>query len=475
MNGNGQDHNLITKLPDVGKIPPQAIDMEEAVLGAMLLESSIVDEAISILTPEMFYKEANKKIFESIIRIYKHNSVIDLLTVTNDLRDFRELESIGGPVYITGLTSKVVSAAHSVYHAIIVKTKYIQREMIRLSTELQNRAFDDTWDVGDLMEFAEKEFYTLGDTVTHKEPIKIGILLNNLADLISKREVNENSLLGVPSGISELDNITMGWQPGDLIIIASRPSMGKSALAIQFGKFAAQKNHPTLLFSLEMTDVQLGERYLTAETGQDSYDLKQGRNIDWPNMERVIEDNKTVPLWIDDSAHMTIYEFRSKVRRAKKRYNIELVICDYLNLFKGDAAKDNMSELYGSISKMFKSVAKECQVAVIALAQLNRSPDMRASSLPKLSDLRNSGEIEQDADIVIFPVRYRAIGTPVIDGRDVSDRANIDVAKNRNGRTQAIEVRVSPDCLKWGLLDETPFPENVDFTEPKKTDEQLKF
>ena len=216
-----------------------------------------------------------------------------------------------------------------------------------------------------------------------------------------------------------------------------------------------------LLFSLEMTDIQLGERYLSTETGADTYDIKQGRNIDWHKIESSLNNNRNVPLWIDDSPHMNIYEFRSKVRKAKKKYGIELVICDYLSLFTGDESKDNMSEKYGSISKMFKSVAKECEVAVIALAQLNRSTEMRASQLPKLSDLRNSGEIEQDADIVIFPVRYKVIGIDHDDkGRDLSEMARIDIAKNRNGRLGILNIRVSPDCMQWGIdTDEDYFGE----------------
>lgn len=446
-------------LSEFGKVPPQNIELEEAVIGAVIIEAACLDEVIQYLTPQMFYKEAHRKIFEAILTLYKKNQGIDLFTITSHLRDIGELELIGGPIYLTQLTSKVVSSANVGYHSAIVKTSYIQREMIRIGSELQAMGFDSLIDVADLLEYAEKELYALGDMATNKEPVRIGTLLNTLANSISKREASGNRIIGVPSGIIELDRITMGWQAGDLIILASRPSMGKSSLAIQFGRFAAQLRHPTLMFSLEMTDTQLGERYLSVETGHDTYDLKRGSNINWPKIEKSVGDNRDTPLWIDDSAHMTIYEFRSKVRRAKKRHGIQLVICDYLNLFKGDEDKNNMSEVYGSISKMFKSVAKECQVAVIALAQLNRSPDLRASQFPKLSDLRNSGEIEQDADIVIFPVRYRVVGYLIDEqGRDLTDRARIDVAKNRNGRLGIVEVRVSQDCLQWGLPDDN-FPE----------------
>lgn len=455
-------------LSDFGKVPPQNVEVEASVLGAIMVDSSCIDDVAEILTPDMFYKEAHKIIYQATLTLYKLNKYADIVTVTSYLRDINELETVGGPVYITGLIRTVVSTAQVFQHALIIKTSFIQREMIRIGTELQNRGFDSTIDPADLLEYAERELYALGDSASNKEPIIIGTLLNNLAEIISDREKSTSELIGVSSGITELDRVTMGWQSGDLIIIASRPSMGKSVLGIQFSRFAAQFAHPTLLFSLEMTDLQLGERYLSAETGHDTYDMKRGRNIQWDKIEKALRLNGKTPLWIDDSAHMTIYEFRSKVRRAKKRHKIELVICDYLNLFTGDEDKDNMSEKYGSISKMFKRVAKECGVAVIGLAQLNRNPDMRSSQIPKLSDLRNSGEIEQDADIVIFPVRYKMIGkTENERGEDISNMARIDVAKNRNGRLGVIEVRVSEDCMTWGVQDEVD-SEYKDFTESKE-------
>jgi replicative DNA helicase len=466
MNGNiAQPRKPITIIPDFGKVPPQANDMEEAVLGAALIEKEAVYMVINILKPESFYRESHQKIFKTIIELVSKGFPVDLYTVSEELRSHQELDSIGGPVYLAQLTSKIVSAANVEYHARIVAQKYIQREMIRISTEVQTRAFDDTYDVSELMEYAEKELFQIGGDTSQKDPVKIGVLLNSLAELISKMEQTGKELIGVPSGIISLDRITLGWQAGDLIILAARPSMGKSALAVQFVKFASQLGHPALMFSLEMTDIQVGERYLSVETGQNSYDLKRGRNIDWPKMERILNANKNLPLWIDDSAKMTLTEFRSKVRRAKKKYNIQLVVCDYLNLFTGDADKDNMSEKYGSISKMFKQVAKECKVAVIALAQLNRSPDMRANQFPKLSDLRNSGEIEQDADIVIFPVRYKMVGMLRDErDRDLTNLARIDVAKNRNGKTDVVEVEVSHDCMQWSCVEDTAFP-TKDFSE----------
>lgn len=445
----------------LGKVPPQAIEIEEAVLGAMILDSACLDEVFQILSGKMFYMERHKSIFEAVEVLYKAKNTVDSITLYTYLRDCGTLDAIGGLMYLNKLTSKVISSANIQEHCLIVKQKYIQREMIRIGSELEKRGFDPYLDVKDLIEYAEKELYDLGGMTDSKEAKSIGFLLNTIADLIAKREKSEARLVGIPSGITELDRITLGWQPGDLIIIASRPSMGKSALGIQFAKVAAQMEHPVLLLSLEMTDIQLGERYLSTETGADTYDIKQGRNIDWHKIESSLNSNRNVPLWIDDSPHMNIYEFRSKVRKAKKKYGIELVICDYLSLFTGDESKDNMSEKYGSISKMFKSVAKECEVAVIALAQLNRSTEMRASQLPKLSDLRNSGEIEQDADIVIFPVRYKVIGIDHDDkGRDLSEMARIDIAKNRNGRLGILNIRVSHDCMQWGIAtDEDYFGE----------------
>lgn len=445
----------ITTMPDFGKVPPQAIQVEEAVLGAIMVASSCIDDIAEILKPEMFYKEAHQKIFGAAVTLYRKSKYADLISIQEELRNRNELESAGGPMALTLMTGKVVTTQMAVQHSYIIKTAYIQREMIRIGSELQTRGFDPMVETADLMEYAEKELYQLGDITSSKEPIGMADLLNNLANIIQIREKTTEEFTGIPSGIITLDRVTLGWQLGDLIILASRPSVGKSALGIQFATFAAKMGHPSLMFSLEMTDLQLGERYMSAETGHNSYDLKRGRNIQWAKIEKLISQGSKTPLWIDDSSSMTIYEFRSKVRRAKKRHSIELVICDYLNLFTGDEDKDNQSEKYGSISKMFKRVAKECKVAVIALAQLNRSPDQRANQLPKLSDLRNSGEIEADADIVLFPIRYAMIGKSIDErGRDLTHLGQIDIAKNRNGRTEFVEVIISEDCLKWGSVEE---------------------
>lgn len=450
-----KDLETVISLPDFGRVPPQSIDIEELLLGVIMTEPGLFDEVSSVLIPEAFYKEAHQKIYKAIIDVSKRGLLPDLFTVTNHIRNIGELESIGGPVYITRLTGRIVGTDMMLQYAYIIKGKWIQRDMIRLSCELQNKAFDDSIDPADLLEFAESELYKIGDSVSHKDPVKISALLSNIATQIEIREKQKSELTGVPSGLTSLDRITLGWQAGDLVILAARPSMGKSALAVQFARCASKMNYPTLVFSLEMTDMQVGERYLSAETGFDSYDIKRGKNIKWDVLDRKLHENDNTPLWIDDSASMTIYEFRAKVRRMKKKHGIKVVICDYLNLFKGDADKDNMSEKYGSISKMFKQVAKECDVSVIALAQLNRNVDSRGNSFPKLSDLRNSGEIEQDADIIIFPVQYKKIGMFQDENhRDITNMARIDIAKNRNGRVEYFEVYVSEDSVNWTDMDD---------------------
>lgn len=439
-----------------GKIPPQNIEIEEVVLGAILLERTAFEEVQSLINGNVFYKESNKTIFQAAEYLYKKNEQIDVLTVSDVLRKKGEMDSIGGPVYLSELTNKIVSSANIVRHSLLIKEAYIKREIIRIGSELQSMGFDTSIDLSDILDYAEREMFSLGENNTKKEAKSILQIYSKLVEMIEKREKQKNTVTGIPSGIIELDRMTLGWQGGDLIILAARPSMGKSALALQFASFASENKYPTIMFSLEMTEIQLAERLLSTQSGHDNYDIKSGRNIDWNRIEKAIRRAEDMPLYIDDSPTMTIYEFRSKVRRAIKRYGIKMVVCDYLNLFKGDEAKENMSEVYGSISKMFKSVAKECNIPVIGLAQLNRSPDSRTNSFPKLSDLRNSGEIEQDADIVIFPVRYGAISNKERDdqGRNIKEWARIDVAKNRNGKTGDFEVRISPDCMVWGIPDQ---------------------
>ncbi len=468
-------------IPEVGKIPPQAPEAEEALLGIILLDFNVIDDVCDILKPEMFYRPAHQLIFNSIIELYRKEKYADLLTVMHYLKDKNELEDIGGAVYLTELTEKVVSSHMAVEYSLIIKDKYIQRDVIRICTILSGMAYDGLIDTKDLLEAAERELYSLGEVNILRGAISLGDVLNNVVSEIQKRELIKAELIGIPSGIMTLDRVTLGWQPGDLVIIAARPSMGKSAIAIQMAKFAAQTKTPTLMFSLEMTDTQLGERILSGETGIDSYDLKRGKNINWQVLEKSLTENIDIPLWIDPEPSMNIFEFRSRVRKEKKKHGIELVFCDYLNLFTGDETKENMSEKFGSISKMFKRVAKELGITVIALAQLNRNVEGRKDGFPKLSDLRNSGEIEQDADIVIFPTRYKALGMlEDTTGRNLTNLARFDIAKNRNGRTDIIEVNVSLDCVKWTDIEVTQFDSMletdmdnrtryIDFNEPSSS------
>ncbi len=462
-------------IPEGGKIPPQAIEAEEGLLGILMVDFGAMDDIGELISPVMFYKPAHQKLYTAIESLFKRDKFADLVTVMQFLRDRGELEEIGGPVYLMELTSKIVTSHMAIEYALIIKDRFIQRDVIRICSTLTGMAYDGNIDTKELLEAAERELFTLGEVNITRGAESIGVILSKVLEVVQKREAVKAELIGVPSGLLSLDRITLGWQPGDLIILAARPSMGKSAIAIQIAKFAALTGYPTLMFSLEMTDTQLGERILSGETGIDSYDLKRGRNLNWTLLEKSLTELIDKPFWIDDSSKMTIYDFRSRVRKEVKKHGIKLVVCDYLNLFTGDESKENMSEKYGSISKMFKQVAKDCGVAVIALAQLNRNVEGRKDGFPKLSDLRNSGEIEADADIVIFPTRYKALGMyEDTNGRDLTKLARLEVAKNRNGRVDVIEVNVSSDCVKWSDIELTSFesePEHkagyIDFTQPQ--------
>lgn len=445
---------------DLGKIPPQAIDLEEAVLGAIMLEKDAVISVLDILKPESFYKEANKKIFNAIVDLTSKEKPIDILTVTEELRARKELEEVGGPFYITQLTSRVASAAHIEYHARIVAQKYIQRELIRISSEIQNKAFDESIDVDDLLDFSETELFNIAEGNIKKETAKVNILIQQAIHQIEEASKRKDSLSGVPSGYTKLDRLTLGWQKSDLIVIASRPSMGKTALALSMARnITVEHNKPVAIFSLEMSSIQLVTRLIVSETELPSNRIRNG-NLDeneWKQLDAKIKSLVEAPLYIDDTPAISIFELRAKCRRLKLQHKVELIIVDYLQLMTGPSdVKGNREQEVSNISRSLKAISKELDVPIIALSQLNRSVEMRSGSKrPQLSDLRESGAIEQDADMVIFiyrPERYGILEDE--DGNSLVGFAEIILAKHRNGPVGDVHLRFREEMAKFVELDD---------------------
>ncbi|HPY67242.1 MAG TPA: replicative DNA helicase [Bacteroidales bacterium] len=449
----------VVALPDFGRVPPQAIDMEEAVLGAIMLEKEAVIAILDILKPESFYKEAHSKIFKAISDLSAREFPVDLYTVTEELKAHNELDSVGGPVYLTQLTSKVVSAANVDYHARIVAQKYIQRELIRVSTEIQARAFDDTWDVTDLLDYSENELFQIAEGNIKKEVAPINIVIKEAIKEIEAAGKREDALVGIPSGFTKLDRLTSGWQKSELIIIAARPSMGKTALALSMARnMAVDHGKNVAIFSCEMSSMQLVNRLIIAETDIPGEKIRNGRlsEEEWKQLDTRIKKLVQAPIFIDDTPAISIFELRAKCRRLMAQRKLDVVIVDYLQLMSGPDNAGSREQEVSNISRSLKSIAKELNVPIIALSQLNRSVEMRGGTKrPLLSDLRESGAIEQDADMVVFIHRQEKFGILTFeDGSSTKGIAEIILAKNRNGPVDDVRLRFREERAQFVDLDE---------------------
>lgn len=423
---------------DYGKMPPQAIDLEEAVLGALLLEKDSYYRICDLLTIECFYTESHKKIYCAINDLINNNSPVDILTVTEQLRNKQGLEEVGGPFYISQLTIKIASGANIEYHARIVKEKFIQRELIRISTEIQTLAYDNSIDVGDLIEFSEKEYFKIFQESYSKTAVHISQPIIEIVKDIEKIKESDGKLLGIPSGLNTLDKIIQGWQDSDLIILAARPSIGKSAMALKFGRFAADSGYSVCLFSLEMSIKKLCVRILAQDIDYTPTEIRSGKVNNWEQIEQSLFKYEKIPFYIDDTAGMRISELKSKCRNVKLKFGIDLIIIDYLQLMLGEKGKSNREAEISEISRGLKLIAKELDVPIIALSQLNREVERGGGDKkPQLHNLRESGAIEQDADIVMFLYRPEVYGIDTINDSgfaiDCKGWGQILIAKNRDG------------------------------------------
>ncbi|WP_207531656.1 replicative DNA helicase [Desertivirga arenae] len=461
--GNDRRGRLTTIASGMGKLPPQAIDLEEAVLGALMLEKDALSAVIDILKPEVFYKDSHQKIFAAIHALFQKSSPIDILTVTSQLRNQGELELIGGAYYITELTNRVVSAANIEYHARIISQKYIQRELIRISSEIITNAYEDTTDIFDLLDHAEKNLFDIAQNNLRRDSRKMDDIVRESLEALEKLRDKTDGLTGIPSGFTGLDRVTSGWQPSDLVIIAARPAMGKTAFVLSCARNAAvQFGKPVVVFSLEMSSVQLVNRLISGEAEIEQEKLRKGNlaEWEWQQLHSKIGNLTEAPLFIDDTPALNIFEFRAKCRRLKAQYDIQLIIIDYLQLMHGKAegkGGGNREQEIGSISRALKSVAKELNVAVLALSQLSRAVESRpgASKKPMLSDLRESGSIEQDADMVLFLFRPEYYGlTEDEEGRPTAGVGEVIIAKHRHGETGTVPLRFIGKYVKFADLEE---------------------
>ncbi len=458
----------IAALPDFGKVPPQANDMEEAVLGAIMLEKEAVITILDILKPESFYREAHQKIFKAVSDLSAREFPVDLYTVTEELRAHQLLDSVGGPVYLTQLTAKVVSAANVDYHARIVAQKHIQRELIRVSTEIQTRSFDDTYDVTELLDYSENELFQIAEGNIKREVSPINLVIKDAIREIEEAGKREDALVGTPSGFTKLDRLTSGWQKAELVIIAARPSMGKTAFALSMARnMAIDHGKSVAIFSCEMSSIQLVNRLIVAETDIPGDKIKNGRlnEEEWKQLDNRIKKLVQAPIFIDDTPAISIFELRAKCRRLKAQHKLDIVIVDYLQLMSGPENSGSREQEVSTISRSLKSIAKELNIPILALSQLNRSVEMRGGSKrPMLSDLRESGAIEQDADMVVFIHRQEKFGLQTFeDGSSTKGIAEIILAKNRNGPVDDVRLRFREEKAQFVDIDEFDIDGGAEF------------
>lgn len=450
-----------------GKVPPQAKDLEEAVLGAIMLEKSAFDTVIEILKPECFYVDANQRIYRAMLSLQQKNQPIDILTVVEELKTKDELEMVGGPYYVTRLTNAVVSSANIDAHSRIILQKFIQRELIRISGEIISESYEDSTDVFDLLDEAESKLFEITNNHLRKNFDSIDSVLVKTVQRIEDMRSRTEDITGVPSGFVSLDKVTYGWQPSDLVILAARPAVGKTAFALNLVRNAAldpRKPTPVAFFSLEMSSAQLVQRILSAESEIWLEKISRGK-MEEHEMKQLyakgIQKLAQAPIYIDDTAALNVFELRAKARRLKNKHNIGLIIIDYLQLMSGGGGKNqNREQEISTISRNLKTLAKELMVPIIALSQLSRAVETRkeGNKMPQLSDLRESGAIEQDADMVMFIYRpeYYDITSNEM-GESNKGETHIRIAKHRNGSLETIKLRALLHIQKFEEMDNDDF------------------
>ncbi len=465
LSGAGKANRLARDISEsLGKLPPQALDLEEAVLGALMLEKNALTAVIEFLRPDHFYSEQNKEIYTAIIDLFSASDPVDMRTVVAQLRKNGKLEIVGGAYYVAELTSKVSSAANIEYHARIIIEMAIKRNLIQIASQVHQDAYEDTTDVFELLDKTEQSIFKISDANLRKNYDSMKSLMFMAIKELQEKKNHKDGLTGIPSGFSRLDRITSGWQKSDLVIIAARPGMGKTAFIVSAMRNAAVDfNHAVAIFSLEMASLQLVNRLISAEAELESEKIKKGNLADFEWTQLVTKTNRlsAAPIFIDDTPGLSILELRAKCRRLKAEHNIQLIVIDYLQLMKGEAGGNREQEI-ASISRALKGVAKELNVPVIALSQLSRGVETRGGDKrPQLSDLRESGSIEQDADIVMFLYRpeYYKIDQDE-DGQSTQGMAEVIIAKHRNGSLDTAKLKFIGKYTKFADMDDRQANEN---------------
>jgi replicative DNA helicase len=428
-----------------GRMQPQAVDLEEAVLGSILLENNAFEQISDIFFPDMFYKESNQNVARAVLNLKNDGKPVDILTVTQELKRIGLLEITGGPYYVSKLTDRIASAANIEFHARIVLQCAIKREMILQSTKLIKSAYDDSTDVIELVDDYEKGITKFTSQIFTAKSHTSSDLFHKIIEENKAKRINPNKVQGVETGFRELDALTNGWQKSDLIILAARPGMGKTAFVLCTARHAVKKGSPVAIFSMEMSALQLYNRLAAQETEIPHDIIKKGMDEATEKLfKRDMDMLVNAPLYIDDQGGLSLFELRNKARKLKRDKKIEMIIIDYLQLMSGNGKEGNREQEISIISRGLKALGKELDIPIIALSQLSRSVENRpgGAKIPQLSDLRDSGSIEQDADMVFFLYRPEYYGISYdADNEPTAGKAKLITAKNRHGALTDVDLR----------------------------------
>ena len=448
-----------------GHLQPQAIDIEKVVLGALMIDKDAFTVVSEIIKPETFYEARHQKIYEAVQSLNLQEKPVDIMTVTEELRHKGTLEEVGGPSYIVELSSQVASSAHIEYHAHILAQKFLARQLIQFASMIETDAFDETVDVDDLMQKAEGALFEISQKNMLQDYVQIDTIVDQAHQLLLQAANREGGLTGVPSGFRKLDDITAGWQPSDLIIIAGRPAMGKTSFALSIAKnIAVDYRRPIAFFSLEMNNVQLVNRLISNVCSIPGNKILNGQLTpdEWERFDSNIRKMQGAPIYVDDTPGLSIFELRTKARRLVREHNIEVLMIDYLQLMNANGMRFNSrQEEVSTISRSLKSLAKELNIPVLALSQLSRAVEQREGvegKRPQLSDLRESGAIEQDADMVLFvhrPEYYHILQDEK--GNDLHGMAQIIIAKHRKGATGDVLLNFRGEYTRFANPEDAKF------------------
>lgn len=462
-NGHKRNANKTQALPAeiAGRLVPRAVEIEAAVLGALMLEKDAFTIVCDLLRPESFYEPKHVKIYQAIQSLGLAQEPIDMITVTNRLRQDGELENVGGAGFVASLTMNVASAAHVEYHARIVAQKYLARELINFASKVENSAFDETNDIDDLLQEAEKHLFDISQRNLKKEVSQIDPVLDKAIEQMQIAGRQQSGLSGLDTGFRELNKITSGWQKSDLVIIAARPAMGKTAFVLSMALNIASHNDPVAVFSLEMSNLQLVNRLISNACELPGDKIKSGdlSTSDWGRLTARLSKLQGLPFYVDDSSGLSIMELRTKARRLVREHNVKLIIIDYLQLMTAGIKLGSREQEVSTISRSLKQLAKELDIPIIALSQLNRKLEDRGNKdkRPQLADLRESGAIEQDADIVCFihrPEMYTHTGLDA-EGNDIKGKVDFIIAKHRSGSVGDVCMRFRKEYVRFENWDET--------------------